>query len=155
MTRLDIYRPCTPVQEHVTHSCTHAYLHTCSEAPAFLTRDRPQRQLSNPQPCNQLNPDITQSGSRLPRGRGTCRGQRAHCCRAGLQLRPPVPGARVHSHWSTGVQTAGAHRPDGTSPALPQRARDPHPGRAPQDKARFIHSVGAAEAGADLGPSPF
>ena len=56
---------------------------------------------------------------------------------------------------STGVQTAGAHRPDRTSPALPQRAQDPHPGRAPQDRARFIHSVGAAEAGADLGPSPF
>ena len=102
MTRLDIYRPCTPVQEHVTHSCTHVhftYLHTCSEVPAFLTRDRPQRQLSNPQPCNQLNPDITRSRSRLPRGQGTCRGQRAHSCRAGLQPRSPVPGARVHSHW--------------------------------------------------------
>lgn len=81
------------------HTRTFTHLHTRSEVPAFLTRDRPQRQLSNPQPCNQLNPDITRSGSRLPRGRGTCRGQRAHCRRAGLQPRSPVPGARVHSHW--------------------------------------------------------
>lgn len=65
---------------------------------------------------------------------------------------PLTPGHVCTATGSTGVQTAGAHRPDRTSPALPQCAQDPHPGRAPQDRARFICPVGAAEAGAGLGP---
>ena len=45
---------------------------------------------------------------------------------------PLPPGHTCTPGRSTGVQTAGAHRPSGTSSALPQHAGDPHTGRSPR-----------------------
>lgn len=155
MTRSDIYRPCIPAQGHVTHSCTHAHSHTYTHAQKsqpFSSGTDHSGSFPTRNPAINLTLTSPGAGPDFPGDEEPAEVRELTAAELACSPGPLSLGHVCTTTGSTGVPTAGAHRPKGTSSALPQRARDPHPERAPQDRARFIRSVGAAEAGAGLGP---